>query len=141
MWELADGAVDRNSPYSYLMLCEHFAATCAVGASEGQPVAFATGFRLPDDGETLFIWQIVTDPTLRGSGVAGRMLDHLVDRPGVPRLRYLDATVTPGNEASLRLFHGFARRRGAACTTSPLFARDDFPVPHEPELRLRIGPF
>jgi diaminobutyrate acetyltransferase len=141
MCELADGAVDRNSPYSYLMLCEYFAATCALATYDRAPVAFATGFRLPDDAETLFIWQIVTDRSLRGTGVGGRVLDHLVDRPGVPRLRFLEATVTPDNDASMRLFRGFAQRRGAACTESSLFAAHDFPVAHQPEQRLRIGPF
>lgn len=141
MWHLADGAVDRNSPYSYLMLCEYFADTCAVGTVDDRVIAFATGFRLPTDVETIFIWQIVTSEDARASGIGSRMLDHLADRPIVPRLRYLEATVTPGNEASLRLFRGFATRRGAPCSEEPLFASEHFPEPHEPEIRLRIGPF
>jgi diaminobutyrate acetyltransferase len=141
MWHLADGAVDRNSPYSYLMLCEHFADTCAVGTIGDTAVGFVTGFRLPDDPETVFVWQIVTSGEARGTGVAARLLDHVADRPTVPRTRHLEATVTPGNTASMRLFHSFARRRGAACDESVLFSADDFPVAHEPEHRLRIGPF
>ena len=55
MWRLADGAVDRNSPYSYLMLCEYFADTCAVATIDEHVVGFATGFRLPHDADTLFL--------------------------------------------------------------------------------------
>jgi L-2,4-diaminobutyric acid acetyltransferase len=141
MWRLADGAVDRNSPYSYLMLCEHFADTCAIGTIDGAPVGFVTGFRLPADAETVFVWQIVTMPESRGSGVATALLDHLVDRPTVPRTRFIEATVTPDNAASMKLFRGFAHRRSAACDEALQFAASDFPVAHEPEHRLRIGPF
>jgi L-2,4-diaminobutyric acid acetyltransferase len=123
------------------MLCEYFADTCVVGVHDDRIVGFATGFRLPADDETLFIWQIVTSDEARSTGIASRMLDHLTERPLVPRLRYLQATVTPGNEPSLRLFRGFATRRGAPCDETPLFARDDFPEGHEPEVQLRIGPF
>jgi diaminobutyrate acetyltransferase len=141
MWRLADGAVDRNSPYSYLMMCEHFADTCAVGTIDGTPIAFVTGFRLPADPETVFVWQIVTSSEARGTGVATGLLDHLADSPTVPRTRHIEATVTPGNAASLQLFRGFARRRGTACEESLLFAADDFPIAHDAEHRLRIGPF
>ena len=141
MWRLADGAVDRNSPYSYLMLCEHFADTCAVASVGDRLVGFATGFRLPVDADTLFIWQIATDASARGLGVASALLDHLVDTPTVPRTRYLEATVTPDNAASLRLFRSFASRHDAPCAESLLFASSDFPTPHAPEHQLRIGPF
>jgi L-2,4-diaminobutyric acid acetyltransferase len=141
MWRLAEGAVDRNSPYSYLMLCEFFSDTCAVATVDDRIVGFATGFRLPADADTLFIWQIATDPTVRNLGVGSALLDHLVDIPTVPRTRFLEATVTPDNAASLRLFRSFSTRRDAPCAEAPLFTSTDFPTPHAPEHRLRIGPF
>ena len=141
MWRLADGAVDRNSPYSYLMLCEFFRDTCAVGTVDDQLVAFATGFRLPTDADTLFVWQIATDPAARGLGIASALLDHLVDAPTVPRTRFLEATVTPDNVPSLQLFRSFASRRDTECAESSLFPAIDFPTPHAPEHKLRIGPF
>jgi L-2,4-diaminobutyric acid acetyltransferase len=141
MWRLADGAVDSNSPYSYLMLCEYFPDTCAVASVDDRLVGFATGFRLPVDADTLFIWQIATNASARGLGVASALLDHLVDTPTVPRTRYLEATVTPDNAASLRLFRSFADRHDAPCAESLLFAASDFPTPHAPEHQLRIGPF
>lgn len=144
MWKLAQGAVDTNSPYSYLMLCEYFAASCVVAERDGEVIGFVTGFRPPEDPSTLFIWQIVVGPAARGLGLGSRMLDHLADRPTTPPVTTLEATVTPANLASRNLFRGFARRRGVDCTETPAFAAADFPPDagsHEPEDRFRIGPW
>lgn len=144
MWELAQGAVDSNSPYAYVMLCEYFAASCVVAERDGAAVGFVTGFRPPEDPSTLFVWQIVVGPAARGTGLGSRMLDHLADRPSAPPVTTLEATVTPDNTASRKLFRSFARRRGVECTETPLFAAADFPTdagPHEPEDRFRIGPW
>lgn len=149
MWRLAEGAVDSNSPYSYLMLVEYFADTCAVavvdgdgdGGNDGELVGFVTGFRVPADPSTLFIWQIAVSPHRRGLGIGAKLLDGLADRSAVPRLRFLEATVTPGNDASEGLFRAFAAARGADCVEDDLFAATDFPGSHDAEVRFRIGPF
>lgn len=144
MWRLAAETVDTNSPYSYLMLGEYFADNCAVAERDGELVGFVTGFRPFEDPETLFIWQVAVDESVRGHGVASRLLDHVAERPRVPRLRYLEATVTPGNEPSKRLFRGFAQRWKTECHEEELFARSDFPREgerHEAEIRFRIGAF
>lgn len=144
MWSLASATLDENSPYSYLMLAEYFADTCAVAVDpdDGELLGFATGFRLPADPSTLFIWQIAVSPSSRGRNVASTLLDHLAGRPASPRLRFLEATVTPTNEASARTFRRFARRHDAGCVETPLFEREHFPDgAHEPEQRFRIGPF
>lgn len=145
MWSLASETVDINSPYSYLMLGEYFAENCAVAEREGRLVGFVTGFTPPEDPETLFIWQIAVDESVRGLGVGSRLLDDVVGRPRVPRLRYLEATVTPGNEPSKRLFRSFAESWGAECHEEELFSRSDFPHDagelHDPEIRFRIGAF
>jgi L-2,4-diaminobutyric acid acetyltransferase len=142
MWRLADGNVDSNSPYSYLMLVEYLAGTCAVAVGDDGAIAgFVTGFRLPDDPSTLFIWQIVVAPERRGLGVGKQLLDGVADRPAVPRLRHLEASVTPGNDASEGLFREFAAARRTACVEEELFDAADFPGTHDPEVRFRIGPF
>lgn len=155
MWRAAQAGLDINSPYSYLMLAEHFADTCAValptvsgGPGSGEPdsgdvAGFVTGFCPPAAPDTLFIWQIAVAPTHRRQGLGVGMLDHLVDRPRQRPLRFLDATVTPTNEASARMFEHFAVARGAPFEWQPLFEREHFPDPaaHEPERRVRIGPF
>lgn len=145
MWSLASETVDPNSPYSYLMLSEYFADNCAVAEREGSLVGFVTGFRPLEDPETLFIWQIAVDESVRGLGVGSRLLEDVVGRPRVPRLRYLEATVTPDNKASKRLFRSFAESLGTECHEEELFSRSDFPHDagevHEPEIRFRIGAF
>lgn len=142
MWRLAEGAVDSNSPYSYLMLVEYLAGTCAVAVDDdGQIAGFVTGFRLPEDPSTLFIWQIAVAPERRGLGVGAQLLDGVADRPAIPRLRYLEASVTPGNNASEGLFRAFAESRRTECIEDELFDAADFPGPHDPEVRFRIGPF
>uniref|UniRef100_UPI002592A558 diaminobutyrate acetyltransferase n=1 Tax=Candidatus Neomicrothrix sp. TaxID=2719034 RepID=UPI002592A558 len=130
-----------NSPYAYLMLGEFFSDTCAVAVFDDQLIGFVTGFRLPTDPEPLFIWQIAVADSARGSGLGGRLLDEVANRPSPPRIRHLAATVTPDNEASDRLFRAFADRWGAACEVEELFEDGDFPPgDHAPELRYRIGP-
>lgn len=143
MWRLAARTVDINSPYSYLLLGEYFAENCAVAELDGDLVGFVTGFRPFEDPETLFIWQIAVDQSVQGHGVASRLLDDVVGRPRVPRLRYLEATVTPDNGASKKLFRAFAERWKAECHEEELFSRSDFPPDetHEPEIRFRIGAF
>ncbi len=141
MWALAEISVDPNSPYAYLMLGEFFSDTCAVAVFDDQLIGFVTGFRLPTDPEPLFIWQIAVADSARGSGLGGRLLDEVANRPSPPRIRHLAATVTPDNEASDRLFRAFADRWGAACEVEELFEDGDFPPgDHAPELRYRIGP-
>ncbi len=143
MWRLARATVDANSPYSYLMLGEYFAENCAVAEQRGDLVGFVTGFRPLEDPETLFIWQIAVDPRVRGQGIGSKLLDHVASRPRVPRLRWLEATVTPDNEASQSLFRSFAERWQTDCHEEELFARSDFPpdADHEAEIRFRIGAF
>lgn len=142
MWRLADGAVDSNSPYSYLMLVEYLAGTCAVAVDDdGEIAGFVTGFRLPEDQSTLFIWQIAVSSKRRGLGIGAQLLDGVADRPMVPRLRYLEASVTPGNDASEGLFRAFAESRRTECVEEQLFEAADFPGDHDPEVRFRIGPF
>jgi L-2,4-diaminobutyric acid acetyltransferase len=142
MWRLGSQTVDTNSPYSFLMLVEYLADTCAVAVDDGGRTAgFVTGFRLPGDPETLFIWQIAVADTHRGIGLGTQLLLAVAERPAVPRLRYLEATVTPGNDASAGLFRGFARDRDTECLEVELFETSDFPGDHDAEVRFRIGPF
>ncbi len=140
LWRLAKdtGTLDLNSPYAYLMWCEHFAGTSVLAEVDGGPAGFVTGFRPPARPEVLFVWQVAVADEHRGLGIAGRMLDALVERLGV---RAVEATVTPSNTASRKLFRGFARRRGCACREEPHLEAEHFPGRgHEPEVLFHIGP-
>lgn len=139
MWRIArEVGLDPNSPYKYLVFCRDFADSSVVARAGGETVGFVTGYRRPAAPDTLFVWQVGVRTSARRSGVAGAMLDSLVARPGAAR--HVEATVTPANTASLRLFGAFAERHGAALDRSVGFPAALFPEPHDDELLLRIGP-
>mgnify|MGYP003643211368 CR=1 FL=1 len=109
----------------------------ATEADDDAPVAFVTAFRRPDDPSTVFVWQIGVDAAHRRQGIAGALLDQLVERTGAT---HLEATVTPSNVASETLFRRFGARNGAPVATDELFAEELFPPGHEAEHLFRIGP-
>lgn len=139
-WELAaaTGVLDVNSRYAYLIWFRDFAATSVVARLDGAVAGYVTGYRRPDESETLVVWQVAVAEEARGRGVAGRMLDALFD--GVPGVDHLETTITPDNESSIALFSGFADRRGARVRRSELFGSDLLGADHQPEVLFRIGP-
>ncbi|MER7949480.1 diaminobutyrate acetyltransferase [Streptomyces sp. NPDC096079] len=145
LWRIARGSgeLDLNSPYSYLLWCRDFADTTAVARdASGRPVGFVTGYLRPDAPGTLFVWQVAVEDSHRGTGVAGTLLDALSARVAAEHgLDRVEATVTPGNQASDRLFRSYARRHGADVTRDVLFPSASFPVSgHEAEVLYGIGP-
>ena len=110
--------LDLNSPYAYLLLCAHHAATCVVAEGAAGIAGLVSAYRLPQAPETVFVWQVAVAPTARGQGLALRMLEHLLARPAL------------------------ATRLHTQCADGDYFAREDFPDPqHEPERLLSIGPY
>jgi L-2,4-diaminobutyric acid acetyltransferase len=138
LWRIARDAktLDLNSPYSYVLWCRDFARTSVVARSDGVVHGFVTGFERPDDPGTLFVWQVAVDAPWRGRALAGRMLSYLADSG----CRFVEATVTPDNVPSDRLFSSFARERGAVLERTELLHGDLFPGDHLPEMLYRIGP-
>lgn len=139
LWELArSNGLDENSPYAYLLWSEYFRDTTVVATDDDDvPVGFVTAFARPDQPNTVFVWQIGVDENHRRRGIAGTLLDQLVERTGAD---HVEATVTPSNTASETLFRRFGARHGAPVTTEALFEEAHFPEGHEAELRFRIGP-
>lgn len=148
VWKLvAASTLDDNSPYAYLLWGDHFGATSRIvretGAddcqTEGRVLGFVMGFAVPDRPHALFVWQVGVAPEARGRGVASVLLDDIWAEH--PQLRCLEATVTPDNTASDRLFRSFARRHGLEVTTEVAYREADFPTgDHEAEIRYRICP-
>lgn len=143
MWELVkNSTLDLNSSYKYIMMCEFFAETCVVAKEKGELVGFVTAFIPPEKQDTVFVWQVGVDSSQRGKGLASRLLNELVERTGCDDVKYLEATVTPSNEASQALFKKLARTHNTTCEVSECFAEELFPGEgHEAELTFRIGPF
>jgi L-2,4-diaminobutyric acid acetyltransferase len=144
IWRLvrAAGTLEPNSAYAYMLLGAHFSATSIV-ARRGEEVAgFVWAYLLPDRPDTLFVWQVGVAESSRGHGFGAAMLDGILRRPSCAGARFLEATVTPTNDASTALFRSFARRRDAPIALSTAFDASQFPDPqHETEMLVRIGPF
>jgi len=145
LWRLArdTGALDLNSAYYYLAFCARFARSSIVAKEDGRLLGFVTGLLDPDD-TTLFVWQVGVDAAARGRRIASGMLDALLESEACRRVRRLETTVTPSNQASLALFRALARRWGADIEESVFLRSDDFPYSegenHEEEWLLSIGP-
>lgn len=133
--------LDQNSIYCNLIQCTHFAETCVLAEKAGALVGFVSAYRKPEQLQVLFVWQIAVDPSCRGQGLAGRMLDELLARPDLQNIRYLETTVTPANKASAALFRKLAQKCAAPLTHSKLFTRSQhFAGRHDDETLFRIGP-
>lgn len=143
LWRIArDSAkLDLNSPYAYMLWCRDFAESSVVAREAGKAVGFVIAYRRPGEPEAALVWQVAVDASQRGKGLAGALLDALYARLVDDGVRYLETTITPDNEASIRLFTSFAERWNAAVETSVLFDGEDFPeAGHLAEELYRIGP-
>ena len=142
LWRIARDSqkLDLNSSYAYLLWCHDFDDTSVVARVAGEPVGFVMGYRRQRAADAVVVWQVAVDASQRGKGLAGRMLDALYTGLLDSGTRYLETTITPDNDASIRLFSSFAQRWNAPLERSALFAAADFPDAHEPEEHYRIGP-
>ncbi len=144
VWSLlSEAGLDRNSPYAYLLVCTDFAETSLIAEDDQGPVGAVAAYRPPTRPEAVFVWQVGVADRGRGQGLARRMLHEVLALPANKDVRELTATVTPDNEASLRLFRGLARDLGVECREKPRFLAEHFPSEagtHEPEHELAIGP-
>ncbi len=134
--------LDLNSVYTYLLLAEHHASTCVVAElGDGQAGGFVSAYVHPQQADTLFIWQVAVCVDARGCGLGQRMIEHLLQRPRLESIRYLETTVGPSNMASRRMFAAVANSASAAVKESALFDQALFgPDGHEDERLIRIGP-
>ena len=139
---LSSKPLDVNSLYSYLLLTAHFDDTCIVAELDGEIIGYTSAYVHPKKNATLFIWQAAVMERVRKQSVGVSMLMHLLKRPGLSSISWLEATVNPSNTGSVCLCHSLARKLNAACRTSVFFPRDLFGgQPHEEEVLFKIGPF
>jgi L-2,4-diaminobutyric acid acetyltransferase len=154
LWRIARDSqkLDVNSPYAYLLWCHDFADSSVVARVDGDAVGFVIAYRKPSAPDTALVWQVAVDASQRGKGLAGALLDELFITLVGQGVRYLETTITPDNEASIRLFGSFAKRWNTNLESAELFSVNDFPAndspasdfpdggAHEPEDLYRIGP-
>ena len=145
IWQLVrdSGPLDLNSAYLYLLVCRDFQDTCLVACRHEMIVGFVSGYRLPGDPSVLFIWQVGVSPEEKRQGIASRLLRELIHHCGRNSLIAIEATVSPSNLASRRLFESLARNLDSQLVDVPDqgFTESQFPPGnHEAEPRIRIGP-
>jgi len=134
--------LDLNSRYCYLILCKHFSSTCVVAEHQGVVLGCMTAYVPPDQPDTLFVWQIAVDASLRGQGVAKRLLAEVLARPALQGIRFVEATVNPSNDASRNIFKSLARQYDCEINETLLFAEDLLgDGEHEQENLIRVGSF
>jgi L-2,4-diaminobutyric acid acetyltransferase len=145
--------LDVNSLYAYALLALHHTSTCFVAERDGQLCGAVTGYVPPGQPDTYFLWQIAISPSQQGTGLGSALLNHVAHYCLQPNnLHFLETTISPGNEASQRLFRRFAQREGVDCQQLPLLSSEELQplqylesgqlqVEHEAEDLYRIGPW
>ena len=143
IWQLiaACPPLDTNSLYCNLLQCTHFADTCIIAERDGEICGWISGYRLPQDSDSMFVWQVAVDASMRGKGLGKLMLNALFARPALQGVKRLLTTVTPSNLSSRRMFAGFAAQLGLTVDVSPYFESDaHLGGAHEAEELVSIGP-
>ena len=141
IWELIKACkpLDENSMYCNLLQADHFADTCVVAEMEGRIVGWVSGYILPHDEDTVFVWQVAVSELARGKGLGGRMLEHLLTRDECKDVRRLQTTITRDNDASWGLFRKFAEAQGGLLDAQAHFTRDThFQGEHDTEHMVTI---
>jgi L-2,4-diaminobutyric acid acetyltransferase len=133
--------LDLNSRYCYMLVCTHFSRTSIVAVEREQLVGLASGYIIPERQETLFVWQVAVDASVRGRGVALEMLESLLTRPHLRRIVKIETTISSSNRPSQNLFKRLAASLGTEISEQPWLGRKLFGnEAHEDEHLFRIGP-
>jgi L-2,4-diaminobutyric acid acetyltransferase len=137
----ASPPLDRNSAYCNLLQCTDFADTCVVAELGSKVVGWISAYQPPSAPDRLFVWQVAVAQQARGTGLAGTMLDSLIERPAASGAAMLVTTITSDNAPSWALFEAFARRHHALIERVPRFEREaHFGGAHDTEWEARIAP-
>ena len=125
-----------------MLQCSHFADSSII-AKEGEEVmGFVSGYRIPKRPEVLFVWQVVVSSKARGQGLAGRMIQAILESDSCRGVTHLETTITNDNQASWALFKKLAANLNAPTSEVVMFdKRAHFGGCHDTEMLFRIGPF
>jgi L-2,4-diaminobutyric acid acetyltransferase len=134
--------LDENSRYCNLLQCTDFSDTCIVAERAGELVGWVSGYRLPAEPETLFVWQVAVHPDARGESLGKRMLLALLQRLSKSGVSALRTTVTKANKPSRAMFRSIAGSLDADMSERRHFeAERHFDGRHEGEYLIEIGRF
>ena len=86
--------LDTNSMYCNNLQCSHFRDTAVLAEEQGETIGFISGYLLPEQPDTLFVWQVAVSPKARGLGLDvihegnadsfGFLQSIVIDRGGDP---------------------------------------------------------
>ena len=108
----------------------------------GQVMGFVSGYRIPARPEVLFVWQVVVSAKARGQGLAGRMIQALLESDSCHKVTHLETSITNDNDAYWGLFKKLASKLSAPTGETVMFDKDaHFAGNHATEMLFRIGPF
>lgn len=132
--------LELNTYYAYLLFTTHFRDTSIVMLNKDDRVlGFIAGYRIPCKINTLFIWQICTDKTVQGRGLAKKMVNSIINREENKDIEFIEATVTPSNIDSNIFFKRLASFFKSEFSCMDYFKKEDFlPFDHEKEIIYRI---
>lgn len=134
--------LDANSRYCNLLQCTDFADTCIVAERDGGLIGWVSGYRVPQEPETLFVWQVAVHPDARGEGLGKQMLHTLLNRLAQSGVESMRTTVTRNNHASRAMFRAVADACGAQMREREHFDSDThFDSSQDSEYLIEIGRF
>ena len=132
--------LDTNSMYCNLLQCSHFRDTAVIAEENGEMVGFISGYLLPEQSDTLFVWQVAVGEQARGLGLASKMLLELTGRSS--KIRHLHTSITRGNDASWNTFKRLAKTLNSPLNERVMFDKEQhFGGQHDTEMLVHIGPF
>lgn len=133
--------LDENSVYCNLLQCSHFSETSALAELDGNVAGFVSGYLVPDEENSLFIWQVAVAPEARGLSLAKRMVLDILHRPAGNSIEFVKTTITPDNKPSQNLFSSIAREMETNIDKDVLFDREQhFEGQQKSEILWTIGP-
>jgi L-2,4-diaminobutyric acid acetyltransferase len=132
--------LDLNSEYLYLLQTVYFEGTCIAAKHEDKIIGFVSGFKVPKDDKTFFVWQLAVDKNYRGKNIAFRMLKTLFASKALADIKSIETTISPSNIASQRVFEKFANEMDFDKEISLFAAKDEFTEAHEDELLYMLKP-
>lgn len=134
--------LDENSTYCNLLQAAHFSDSCVIAKNErGEAVGFVSGYRLPTDDTAYFLWQVAILEEARGTGLAQKMIDHILARPEQKSVNRLLTTITADNTASRKMFSTWAASKNAGLHEEVFFDKQQhFHGEHESEFMVMIAP-
>ncbi|PCS24191.1 diaminobutyrate acetyltransferase [Candidatus Enterovibrio escicola] len=131
--------LDKNSTYCNFLQASHFHKTCILAEDDDKIAGFISAYLKPDVNDELFIWQVAVSPTMRGKGLAGRMLKALLMREHLQLVQAVETTITKYNDGSWNLFNKLDKANGNSGSVSVfLDEQKHFKGHHDTEFLYRV---